>query len=67
MMMSKKFQFIKKSLQFTERVSIKLTGPVRGICFHNQQPLFVSGGDDYKIKVCIFCLFISAYSFYEVF
>jgi len=28
-------------------------GPVRGICFHNQQPLFVSGGDDYKIKVCI--------------
>lgn len=38
-------------------------GPVRGICFHNQQPLFVSGGDDYKIKVwnykqkrCIFTL-----------
>jgi WD40 repeat protein len=28
-------------------------GPVRGICFHNQQPLFVSGGDDYKIKVCV--------------
>lgn len=27
-------------------------GPVRGICFHNQQPIFVSGGDDYKIKVC---------------
>lgn len=26
-------------------------GPVRGICFHNQQPLFVSGGDDFKIKV----------------
>ena len=26
-------------------------GPVRGICFHQQQPLFVSGGDDYKIKV----------------
>ena len=26
-------------------------GPVRGISFHNQQPLFVSGGDDYKIKV----------------
>jgi WD40 repeat protein len=25
-------------------------GPVRGICFHQQQPLFVSGGDDYKIK-----------------
>ena len=28
-------------------------GPVRGICFHQQQPLFVSGGDDYKIKVCV--------------
>ncbi len=26
-------------------------GPVRGICFHAQQPIFVSGGDDYKIKV----------------
>ncbi|CAF1023866.1 unnamed protein product [Didymodactylos carnosus] len=26
-------------------------GPVRGIHFHNAQPLFVSGGDDYKIKV----------------
>ena len=26
-------------------------GPVRGIGFHSQQPLFVSGGDDYKIKV----------------
>lgn len=29
------------------------TGPVRGIDFHKQQPLFVSGGDDYKIKVNI--------------
>lgn len=27
-------------------------GPVRGICFHQDQPIFVSGGDDYKIKVC---------------
>ena len=26
-------------------------GPVRGICFHYSKPLFVSGGDDYKIKV----------------
>jgi len=26
-------------------------GPVRGINFHMTQPLFVSGGDDYKIKV----------------
>ena len=25
-------------------------GPVRGIHFHKSQPLFVSGGDDYKIK-----------------
>jgi WD40 repeat protein len=26
-------------------------GPVRGVSFHRSQPLFVSGGDDYKIKV----------------
>ena len=26
-------------------------GPVRGIHFHDTEPLFVSGGDDYKIKV----------------
>eukprot|EP00729_Bicosta_minor_P008811 gene8811-17927_t len=25
-------------------------GPVRGVDFHPSQPLFVSGGDDYKIK-----------------
>lgn len=38
-------------------------GPVRGIDFHPTQPLFVSGGDDYKIKVwslqtrrCLFTL-----------
>lgn len=38
-------------------------GPVRGVDFHRSQPLFVSGGDDYKIKVwnyklrrCIFTL-----------
>ena len=38
-------------------------GPVRGIDFHSTQPLFVSGGDDYKIKVwnhklrrCLFTL-----------
>lgn len=38
-------------------------GPVRGLCFHDQQPLFVSGGDDYKIKLwnyklkrCLFTL-----------
>ena len=27
------------------------SGPVRGVDFHPSQPLFVSGGDDYKIKV----------------
>ena len=36
-------------------------GPVRGVCFHRTQPLFVSGGDDYKIKLWSFklrrCLF----------
>lgn len=36
-------------------------GPVRGIDFHPTQPLFVSGGDDYKIKVWSYqtrrCLF----------
>ena len=36
-------------------------GPVRGIDFHKSQPLFCSGGDDYKIKVWNFkarrCLF----------
>ena len=36
-------------------------GPVRGVDFHNTQPLFVSGGDDYKIKVWSYqsrrCLF----------
>ena len=26
-------------------------GPVRGVDFHPNQPLFVTGGDDYKIKV----------------
>jgi coatomer protein complex subunit alpha (xenin) len=38
-------------------------GPVRGVDFHYTQPLFVSGGDDYKIKVwnyklrrCLFTL-----------
>lgn len=29
----------------------RITGPVRGIDFHHSQPIFVSGGDDYKIKV----------------
>lgn len=39
------------------------TGPVRGICFHDTQPVFVSGGDDYKVKLwnwkqrrCLFTL-----------
>ena len=28
-----------------------MQGPVRAVSFHHIQPLFVSGGDDYKIKV----------------
>ena len=32
-------------------LSLVILGPVRGIDFHENQPLFVSGGDDYKIKV----------------
>jgi coatomer subunit alpha len=39
-------------------------GPVRGIDFHKTQPMFVSGGDDYKIKVWSYqsrrCLFTLA-------
>ena len=31
-------------------------GPVRGVCFHSVQPLFVTGGDDYKIKVWNYAL-----------
>ena len=38
-------------------------GPVRGVDFHKVQPLFVTGGDDYKIKIwnhkvrrCLFTL-----------
>jgi coatomer subunit alpha len=39
-------------------------GPVRGVDFHKTQPLIVSGGDDYKIKVtschqrnsCYYCI-----------
>ncbi|CAI9753407.1 unnamed protein product [Fraxinus pennsylvanica] len=41
----------------------KHVGPVRGVHFHKSQPLFVSGGDDYKILVwnyklhsCLFTL-----------
>lgn len=41
----------------------KTIGPVRSVAFHPNQPLFVSGGDDDKIKVwnykekrCIFTL-----------
>ncbi|KAG0449917.1 hypothetical protein HPP92_027024 [Vanilla planifolia] len=30
-------------------------GPVRGVHFHKLQPLFVSGGDDYKIKLLNMC------------
>ena len=39
-------------------------GPVRGVDFHTNQPLFVSGGDDYKIKVrsCFLDFFFSSSS-----
>ena len=30
-------------------------GPVRGVHFHSSQPLFVSGGDDYKLKASSNC------------
>jgi coatomer subunit alpha len=33
-------------------------GPVRGVDFHKTQPLIVSGGDDYKIKVNRLALFM---------
>lgn len=40
-----------------------MIGPVRGIDFHSNQPLFVSGGDDYKIKACgLFFLYSSMYT-----
>ena len=40
-------------------------GPVRGVDFHTNQPLFVSGGDDYKIKVCFwFFLLVSLWCCY---
>ena len=35
-------------------------GPVRGVHFHKSQPLFVSGGDDYKIKANIPCSLVAA-------
>jgi coatomer protein complex subunit alpha (xenin) len=45
-----------------QRVTFVL-GPVRGIAFHETQPMFVSGGDDnhvkvwnYKLKKCLFTL-----------
>jgi len=44
-------------------ITLEPLGPVRGISFHPTQPIFVSGGDDYKIKVwnykqrkCLFTL-----------
>lgn len=39
------------TLHLCALVYILTVGPVRGIDFHYNQPLFVSGGDDYKIKV----------------
>ena len=42
-------------------------GPVRGVCFHNHQPLFVSGGDDYKIKASVFVLFFLLLNYFMTF
>ncbi len=36
-------------------VNVVDAGPVRGVHFHKNQPLIVSGGDDYKIKVRMCC------------
>lgn len=41
-------------------------GPVRGIDFHCNQPLFVSGGDDYKIKVRFLTLVICETSLVDI-
>ena len=43
-------------------------GPVRGINFHSNQPLFVSGGDDYKIKVgpLLYPTFMRVYCVYSL-
>ena len=53
----------KHDIVFLNLKTWQLSGPVRGIAFHPTQPLFVSGGDDYKIKVwnyktrrCLFTL-----------
>lgn len=47
----------------SSKAELTPAGPVRGISFHPTQPIFVSGGDDYKIKVwnykqrkCLFTL-----------
>ena len=39
-------------------------GPVRGVHFHKSQPLFVSGGDDYKIKVASSAMEIAPKAWY---
>ncbi len=46
-----------------------MPGPVRGVHFHKVQPLLVSGGDDYKIKVRyrkIICNEIAGYAWFVV-
>lgn len=42
---------IKSTVTYSDTFLPSLVGPVRAVCFHQVQPLFVSGGDDYKIKV----------------
>jgi len=52
-----------RDVEITNLVHMGKIGPVRGVSFHPSQPLFVSAGDDYKIKVwnyktrrCLFTL-----------
>ena len=47
------------SLFYFVKMHLQCVGPVRGIDFHNSQPLFVSGGDDYKVRkfACSKCSF----------
>ena len=49
------FHLIIPTLKFISypwtNVKFLAIGPVRGVHFHKIQPLLVSGGDDYKIKV----------------
>ena len=60
---SKTMMVSKTSLGIQSKLTALFIGPVRGVNFHETQPLFVSGGDDHKVKVwnyktkkCLFTL-----------